>query len=50
VKAGIFYKSIIAGCSCSDDPSPIDEVDEHCEVMIEIDKRSAEATITLLPD
>ncbi|NWF38496.1 hypothetical protein F3F96_05055 [Mariprofundus sp. NF] len=50
VKAGIFYKAIIAGCSCSDDPTPIDECNEHCEVMIEIDKKSAEATITLLPD
>lgn len=50
VKAGIFYKSIIAGCSCSDDPTPIDRVDEHCEVLIEIDKASAEATITLLQD
>jgi len=50
VKAGIFYKSIIAGCSCSDDPSPIDEVDEHCEVQIDIHKASGEATITLLQD
>ena len=50
VKAGIFYKAIIAGCSCSDDPTPIDECNEHCEVMIEINKESAEATITLLPD
>ena len=50
VKAGIFYKAIIAGCSCSDDPTPIDECNEHCEVMIDIDKESAEATITLLSD
>jgi len=50
VKAGIFYKAIIAGCSCSDDPTPIDECNEHCEVMIEIDKKSAKATIRLLPD
>jgi len=50
VKAGIFYKSVIAGCSCSDDPTPVDKVDEHCEVMIEIGKTSGEATITLLQD
>jgi len=50
VKAGIFYKSIIAGCGCADDPTPIDECNEFCEVLIEIDKASAEATITLLPD
>ncbi len=50
VKAGIFYKSIIAGCSCSDDPTPIDEVNEHCEVQIDINKKTADAMITLLPD
>ncbi len=50
MKAGIFYKAIIAGCSCSDDPTPIDECNEHCEIMIEIDKKSAATTITLLPD
>ncbi|ATX81010.1 hypothetical protein Ga0123462_0132 [Mariprofundus ferrinatatus] len=50
VKAGIFYKSIIAGCSCADDPTPTDVVNEHCEVMIAIDKGSGAATITLLPE
>ena len=50
VKACIFYKAIIAGCSCSDDPTPIDECNEHCEIMVEIDKKSASTTITLLPD
>jgi len=50
VKAGIFYKAIIAGCSCSDDPTPIDECNEHCKIMIDIDKESGEATVTLLPD
>jgi len=50
VKAGIFYKSVIAGCSCADDPTPVDEVDEHCEVQIDINNASGEATITLLSD
>jgi hypothetical protein len=50
VKAGIFYKATITGCSCSDDPTPIDECNEHCEVMLEIDKNSAVVTITLLPN
>jgi len=50
VKAGIFYKAIIAGCSCSDDPTPVDECNEFIEVIIDIDKALAEATITLLLD
>ena len=47
VKAGIFYRSIIAGCSCADDPTPVDELSEYCEVLLEIDKATAETTITL---
>ena len=48
VKAGIFYTGIIAGCSCSDDPSPVDEQNEYCEVQFDINKKSAEASVTLL--
>ncbi len=50
VKAGIFYSGIIAGCSCADDPTPVDENIEYCEVRVDIDKTTAEATITLLAD
>lgn len=50
VKTGIFYQGIIAGCSCADDPTPIDEQTEYCEVLFEIDKNTAEAAITLLGD
>lgn len=48
VKTGIFYTGIIAGCSCSDDPSPTDVQAEYCELRFDIDKESAETTITLL--
>jgi len=48
VKAGILYSGIIAGCSCADDPTPVDEQNEYCEVQIEISKKTAEATIALL--
>lgn len=50
VKAGIFYTGIIAGCSCADDPTPIDELNEYCVVQIDIDRATAEASVTLLPD
>ncbi|MGA7800342.1 MAG: hypothetical protein WCC36_05985 [Gammaproteobacteria bacterium] len=48
VKAGIFYKGIIAGCSCADDPTPVDEHSEYCEVRIEIDKDTAETKVVLV--
>ncbi len=48
VKVGLFYTGIIAGCSCADDPTPVDEINEYCEARFDIDKATAEATVTLL--
>lgn len=45
---GIFYSGIIAGCNCSDDPSPSDEQNEYCELQFVIDKSNAETHVTLL--
>ncbi len=47
-KAGIFYTGIIPGCSCADDPAPMSELAEYCEVQFDIDKITAETTVTLL--
>lgn len=48
IKAGIFYTGIIAGCSCSDDPSPTDEQNEYCEIQFIIHKKTAETKVKLL--
>jgi hypothetical protein len=50
VKAGIFYTGVIAGCSCADDPTPIDEQNEYCVVQLDIDRATADATVTLLAE
>lgn len=50
VRAGVLYQSIIAGCSCADDPTPISEMNEYCEMLLDIDKKSASAVITLVDD
>ncbi len=47
IRVGIFYQGITAGCSCADDPTPLGECNEYCEVRIDINKRTALATITL---
>lgn len=47
-RAGIFYSGIIAGCSCADDPTPVDEHSEYCEVQVDIDRKTADTVITLL--
>ncbi len=48
VKAGLFYTGIIAGCNCADDPTPVDENNEYCEVLICINKKTAETTVSLI--
>jgi hypothetical protein len=48
VKAGIFFAGILTGCSCADDPTPVGEQNEYCELMFEIDRTSARATVALL--
>lgn len=50
VKAGIFYTGVIAGCSCADDPTPIDEQTEYCVVRFDIDRTTAATTVTLLDE
>lgn len=50
VTAGIFYQGVIGGCSCTDDPTPISEINEYCEVQLDIDKTTAIAEVALLAD
>ncbi len=49
-RAGIFYHSIIGGCACADDPTPVSELNEYCVVRLDIDKKTAETTVSLLTD
>lgn len=49
VRAGIFFEGILAGCSCADDPTPVEPQNEYCEIQFDIDKTTARATITPLP-
>ena len=46
-KVGIFFGGILAGCSCADDPTPVESQTEHCELQIGIDRVSAEALVQL---
>lgn len=50
VRAGLFYTGIIAGCGCADDPTPIDEITEYCDVLFEIDRNTAATTVTLVQE
>ena len=48
VKTGVFYSGVIAGSCCSDDPTPLNEQTEYCEMRFEISKLTAETKITLI--
>lgn len=49
-KTGIHFTGIIVGCNCADDPTPVEGLTEYCEVQFDIDKQTAETTVTLLED
>ncbi len=47
VKAGIFYEGLLGGCACANDPTPESPYTEYCELLLEIDKATAAATVAL---
>ena len=49
VKVDLFFKGMIPGCACADDPTPESTYTEHCLMEFSIDKKTAIATITLEP-
>jgi hypothetical protein len=48
VRAGIFYGGVVAGCNCADDPSPLEELPEYCELLFTIARSSATTTVAPL--
>jgi hypothetical protein len=50
VQVGIFYTGLVPGCSCADDPTPVEPQNEYCEARVIIDRASGEAVISLVED
>jgi hypothetical protein len=50
VKVGILYKGLIGGCSCADDPTPLNENNEYCVVQLDIDKQTAMTRVVLVTE
>jgi hypothetical protein len=46
----VFFSGILSGCSCADDPTPVEAQAEYCELAIAIDTASGEADVTVLAD
>ncbi|MEJ2463289.1 MAG: hypothetical protein P8098_16910 [Candidatus Thiodiazotropha sp.] len=48
--ARVFYSGVIAGCSCADDPTPLDTLTESCLLEVRLDKQDAHVSFALLSD
>ncbi|MCC6207534.1 MAG: hypothetical protein IT488_05235 [Gammaproteobacteria bacterium] len=49
-KVGMFYRSILTGCACADDPTPVNENNEYCVVRFSIDAATGTALVELLDE
>ena len=43
-----FDTSLIAGCSCADDPTPVEPQPEYCEVELQIEKATGLTAIVFV--
>ncbi|MGD2119433.1 MAG: hypothetical protein PVG66_13810 [Chromatiales bacterium] len=50
IKTGVFFKGLIAGCNCADDPTPMDEYSEYATLLFAIDKTTADTQVSLLAE
>jgi hypothetical protein len=48
VKVGVFFSGVDAGSCCADDPSPLVERSEYCEILVDIQKDTAAVTARLV--
>lgn len=48
VHAGLFFTSVIAGCACTNDPSPMNDEAEYSEVVFEIERPDGATRVRLL--
>lgn len=46
-RVGVFFSGIVAGCSCADDPTPVEPQNEYCELLLLIDKATGEVAASL---
>jgi hypothetical protein len=50
IRAGIFFRSVIAGCSCADDPTPVNELNEYCVLRFDLDLTDGMAEVYVVTD
>lgn len=45
VRVGVFFGGMVGGCSCADDPTPVQPTNEYVEMSIRIDRATADASV-----
>jgi hypothetical protein len=50
LRLGVFYAGIVAGCSCADDPTPVDTTTEYCELLLDLDPVTGQARVSRCDD
>ena len=48
IHAGLFFASVVGGCACHNDPTPMAEEAEYCEALFEIERPGGAARVSLL--
>lgn len=48
IRTGIFYAGVIVGSCCADDPTPLCEQPEYCELLFTLERSTAATCVTLL--
>lgn len=46
IRSGVFFCSVLGGCNCADDPSPLDRHNEYGELTFSIDRLDASTSVT----
>lgn len=49
-RVGVFFSGLVPGCSCADDPTPVEPQNQYCELAVAIDRATAIATVMVLED
>ncbi|RMG34912.1 MAG: hypothetical protein D6720_08290 [Gammaproteobacteria bacterium] len=45
VKTGVFFESVLSGCTCADDPTPETRYNEYGELLFVIDRKTGQVKV-----
>ncbi len=48
IHAGLFFSSVVAGCACTNDPTPMNTNPEYCEAIFDIARDDGATTVRLI--